>query len=259
LLFKIYGYLSSQNFNLLSYKLSLFLHGVKVKNYILVVDDDQLILYGLAKILTNDGYEVITAGTAAEAIEKLSYCPYDLCLLDVHLPDLSGLELMVIIRDMCPKTKIVIMTASFLDFDELSDNNTSAIANGASQFIPKPFNLCDISDVVQRALKGEENFQAGIRLSGKSTEKKSRKRPRTPWDESIVFQMSIIDQGDYTRKSLEARAVDISDNGIGLLTPYPLKELQVIGFDEKMENRIGVVVWSKMIDEDNCRVGIRFA
>jgi len=232
---------------------------VKVKNYILVVDDDQLILYGLAKILKNDGYEVQTAGSATEAIEKLSYCPYDLCLLDVHLPDLSGLEVMAIISDMCPKTKIVIMTASFVDFDELSDNNSQAIANGASQFIPKPFNLCDISDVVRQVLKGEENFQAGIRLSDRVTEKKSRKKPRTTWNGNIYFQMSIIDHGDYTRKSLEAQAVDISDNGIGLLTRYPLKESQVIGFDDKMDNRIGVVVWSKMIDEEKCRVGIRFA
>ncbi|MEJ2268603.1 MAG: hypothetical protein P8Y04_02385 [Desulfobulbaceae bacterium] len=56
-----------------------------------------------------------------------------------------------------------------------------------------------------------------------------------------------------------AQVVDISDRGIGLLSQYPLRESQVIGFDEKMNNRTGVVVWSKMMDEDNCRVGIRFA
>jgi hypothetical protein len=71
--------------------------------------------------------------------------------------------------------------------------------------------------------------------------------------------MSVIDQGNYTRWSLVAQAVDISGRGIGLLSQFPLRESQVIGFDEKMDNRIGVVVWSKMMDEDNCRVGIRFA
>ena len=230
-----------------------------MKNHILVVDDDQLILYGLAKILKNDGCEVITAGTATEAIEKLSFCPYDLCLLDVHLPDMNGLELMKIIRSMCPKTKVVIMTASFVDFSELSDNNSKAIANGASQFIPKPFNLCDISDVVQQVLQGKESFTAGIGFTGTVAEKRSRKTPRSPWNENIFFQMSVIDQGEYARKSLEAQAVDISDSGIGILTRHPLKESQVVGFDDTMGNRTGVVVWSKMIDEENCRVGIRFA
>jgi len=44
-----------------------------------------------------------------------------------------------------------------------------------------------------------------------------------------------------------------------LLSQYPLKEFQVVGFDEKMGNRTGVVVWSKMVDEENCRIGVRFA
>jgi len=230
-----------------------------VKNYILVVDDDQLILYALAKILKSEGYEVMTAATATEAIEKISYCPYDLCLLDVHLPDLNGLELMDIIRDMCPKTKVVIMTASYVDFDELSEINSKAIANGASQFIPKPFNLCDISEVVQQVLTADDNLHAGFSFNGSESKKRSRKKPRKPCNENIVFQMSVVDGGDYSRKFLEAEVVNISDSGLALMTRYPLKESQVISFDGKVDNRSGVVVWSKMIDEENCRAGIRFA
>ena len=71
--------------------------------------------------------------------------------------------------------------------------------------------------------------------------------------------MSVIERGNYTRKSFEARTVDISEDGIGLLTPHPLNESQIISFDERVDNRTGVVVWSKMIDEENCRVGVRFA
>ena len=230
-----------------------------MKHYILVVDDDQLILYALEKILRNDGYEVVTASTAAQAIEKLSFCPYDLCLLDVNLPDLNGLELMKITKDMCPEIRVVIMTASHFDSDKLSENNNKAIANGASHFISKPFDLCDITDVVQQALKGKENFQTDFQFAAKGFEKKSRKNPRAPFTENIFFQMSIIDQGNHTRKTLEAQAVDISDSGIGVLIHYPLKESQVIGFDEKVDSRTGVVVWSKMVDEENCRVGVRFA
>ena len=230
-----------------------------MKKYILVVDDDQLILYALAKILKNDGYEVVTAATAAEAIEKISFCPYDVCLLDVHLPDLNGLDLMTVIKEMCPGTKVIIMTASYVDSAELSENNSRAIANGASHFISKPFNLCDISEVVQQVLTGGENFHANFSFTGNGFEKKSRKKDRKRYNENIFFQMSIIEQGDYTRKSLEARTVDISDDGIGLVTPHPLKESQIISFNEKVENRTGVVVWSKMIDEENCRVGVRFA
>ena len=71
--------------------------------------------------------------------------------------------------------------------------------------------------------------------------------------------MSVIDQGNFTRWSLEAQAVDISDSGIGLLSRHPLKKSQIVGFDEKLGNKTGVVVWSKMVDEENCRAGLRFA
>jgi CheY-like chemotaxis protein len=230
-----------------------------MKKHILVVDDDQLILYALARALKDDEYEVETAASATEAIEKLSYSPYDLCLLDVHLTDMNGLELMKRIKASCPDTKVVIMTASCLDSTELSENNNAAIANGACHFIPKPFNLSEVTDVVQQILTGKKNFEIGFRYTGSGFEKKSRKTPRKPYNETIRFQMSVIDQGNYTRWSLIAQAVDISDGGIGLLSQYPLKESQIIGFDEKMDKKTGVVVWSKRVDEENCRAGIRFA
>ena len=130
---------------------------------------------------------------------------------------------------------------------------------GACHFIAKPFNLCGIKEVVLKVLAEEENFHTGFRYNGSGFVKKSRKHPRKPCSENIPFQMSVIDQGNFTRWSLEAKAVDLSDSGIGLLVQYPLKESQVIGFDEKMGNKTGVVAWSKMIDDENCRAGVKFA
>ena len=65
--------------------------------------------------------------------------------------------------------------------------------------------------------------------------------------------MSVIDQGNFTRWTLEAQAVDISVSGIGLLSKHPLKESQVVGFNEKLGNKTGVVVWSKMVDEESAK------
>ena len=230
-----------------------------MKKHILVVDDDELIQFALAKTLKGDAREVITVSTGIGAIKKLSYCPYDLCLLDIHLPDMNGLELMKVIREMCPETRIIIMTARYSDFAELNGNYKEAVASGASQFIPKPFNLCDISEVVEQVLRGEENVDKTFFFIGYGALKKSRKHPRKLCNGKVFFKMSVIDEGGISRKLLEARTVDISDNGIGLLTSFPIKKHQVISFDEKNENKTGVVTWSEMIDEDNCRVGVKFA
>jgi len=230
-----------------------------MKKHILVVDDEDLILYGLAKTLQDDTKDVITASTGIDAIKKLSFCPYDLCLLDIHLPDMSGLELMKVIREMCPETRIIIMTGSYSDFSELNGSFSEAIANGVSQFITKPFNLCEVREAVEQVLGGEEISDKGNFFIGNSTLKKSRRHRRKPCGEKVCFQMSIIDDGDISRKLLEAQVVDISDSGIGLLSEYPLSESQVIGFDEKNENKTGVVAWSKMINDTICRAGVKFA
>jgi DNA-binding response OmpR family regulator len=227
---------------------------------ILLVDDNQLVLYGLAKALKSSSYTVQTASTAQTAFKKLSFCPYDLCMLDINLPDINGMELMKVIKEFCPKTKIIIMTASNLESPVLSDNINSAINNGACHFIAKPFNLCEVTEVIQQVLDDTaDDFHTGFRFTGSDFIRKARKSPRKPFEEeNIFFQMSVIDEGHSIRRSMEAKVLDISETGIGLLTRYPIKESQVIGFDEKVDNKTGVVAWSKMIDEENCRVGIRF-
>jgi len=192
-----------------------------VNKNILVVDDNELILYGLFKVLQAESFTVQVASTTQMALENLAYCPYTLCLLDINLPDFNGLELMKIIKDVCPHTKIIVMTASYLGSPELSEKINGAIANGACHFIAKPFNLCGIKEVVLKVLAEEENFHTGFRYNGSGFVKKSRKHPRKPCSENIPFQMSVIEKGASTRWSLEAQAVDISDNGIGLLAQFP--------------------------------------
>jgi DNA-binding response OmpR family regulator len=230
-----------------------------MKKRILVVDEDQLILYALAKALKDEEIEVVTAATTSTAIEKLSSCKYDLCLLDLRLTDLSALGLMKIIRDNCPATKIILMTADNIAPPDLSEIYIHAITNGACHIIRKPFNLSEVAEAVQQVLAGVENLSIALAFNDADCEKKSRKHPRKPWNEKIYFQTSIIHQGISTRLSVEADTVDISDSGIGFLTQYPLKESQVISFDEKLDNKLGVVAWSKMIDDKNCRVGAKFS
>ena len=230
-----------------------------MKKQILVADEDQLILYALAKALEDDGCEVKTAATGTAAIEKLSHCPYDLCLLDANLTDSSGQEMIKMIKDICPEIKIILMATSYTDSIELVENNFDTISKGTCHLIPKPFDLYEVTEVVHQVLVEEENFFTGYRFASSGSGEKSRKTLRKFLNDNISFGLSVIYEGISTRLSLSAQIIDISDSGIGLLTPYPLQESQVIGFDEKLENRTGVVTWSKMIDEENCRAGVKFA
>lgn len=228
-----------------------------MKKKVLVIDDDQLILYGLQKALRQESVEVTTASSAALAEEELSLCPYDLCLLDIHLPDYNGLELMKIIKQICPKTKVIIMTASCLD-DELSANINQAAENGACHFITKPFDLGELKDIIHQALY-EDDFHTGVRFTDNAFVKKSRKFSRKNHAQELRLAMTILGKGKTLRWHTGARAVDISDGGIGLVTRYPLRVSQILRFRAEMAEKTGIVVWSTMQEDNTCRAGVRFA
>ena len=76
---------------------------------VLLVDDHALILQGIKFIVDSMSEigEVCTASSAAEAIALIKNKSFCVCLLDIELPDLSGFELLEIIRDRCPDSRII--------------------------------------------------------------------------------------------------------------------------------------------------------
>ena len=225
---------------------------------ILVIDDDHLILYGLRKALCQEAVEVTTASSGELALEELSLCPYDLCLLDIHLGDCNGLELMKIITRSCPETKVIIMTASYMGDEELSANIQQASKNGACHFITKPFDLDEIKDIIRQALH-EKNFHTGIRFTDNAFVKKTRKFSRRTHAQQLDIAMNILGEGEMQCRHTDARSVDISDGGIGLVTGYPLRVSQIIRFRADLAEKTGIVVWSAMQEDCTCRAGVRFA
>jgi DNA-binding response OmpR family regulator len=229
---------------------------------ILVIDDDKLICYGLKKALNQPEIEVETASTASEALLALTACSYDLCLLDIRLPDVHGFKMMQIIKDICPKTKIIVMTASFIVKDEeINKHISDAMRNGACYFIYKPFDLRQLKEVVARVM-GDENRdkkENGAGMDEEASVLSQRKQQRKACCDTIHFYVSVINDGEVKRWRTQAETVDISDDGIGIVTSYPLKESQIIGFDEALQKKSGVVVWSRMMENQKCRAGIRFA
>ena len=229
-----------------------------MKKKILVIDDDHLILYGLRKALCQESVEVTTADSAKIAEEILCTCTYDLCLLDIHLPDYNGLELMKIIKRACPQTRVIIMTASYMGDDELSANIQQAAKNGACHFITKPFDLGEVREVIRQALN-DENFHTGVRFRENAFVKKNRRHTRQPHSQQLNLAMTILGDGETRRWQTGAVSVDISTGGIGLVTRYPLRVSQIVSFNHDQTEKTGIVVWSTMQEDLSCRAGVRFA
>lgn len=114
---------------------------------VLIVDDEPNIRLALSQHLQSDTLRVITAGTAREALEAISNQHPDIVLLDVRLPDMSGLEACTRIHEMDRRLPVVIMTAF-----ARTDVAIEATRRGAFDYLIKPLDLKQLRDIVQKAV-----------------------------------------------------------------------------------------------------------
>src|SRR5262245_28453137 len=114
---------------------------------ILVVDDEQLIRWSLSERLTAEGYDVVEAGMAREALQRFGP-DIDLVLLDFRLPDSDGLSVLKKMKAEQPDVPIILLTA----FSSI-ETAVEAMKQGAYHYANKPFNLDEIALVVQKALE----------------------------------------------------------------------------------------------------------
>ncbi|HXN21390.1 MAG TPA: sigma-54 dependent transcriptional regulator [Candidatus Dormibacteraeota bacterium] len=127
------------------------------KGSILVVDDEAEIREGLELLLTSEGYTVTTAETGDAGLAKLDEQPFDLLLVDVSLPDRSGLDVLRDIRRRDPDLSVVLITA----YGSI-DTARAAFKNGAQDYITKPWSndelLAQVAQVVESRKLRDENL-----------------------------------------------------------------------------------------------------
>jgi response regulator of citrate/malate metabolism len=114
---------------------------------VLVVDDDFMVARIHARFVERtEGFEVCgTAHTAADALELSASLNPDLVLLDVHLPDMSGLELLGRLREPGKEVAVVMVTA-----ERGAAAVRQALHGGAMQYLVKPFDYDDLADRLHR-------------------------------------------------------------------------------------------------------------
>jgi DNA-binding NtrC family response regulator len=116
---------------------------------ILVVDDERTIGIAIQRLLSGCGYQVETALSGEEAVEKLQRTPYHLVITDLNLKKLTGMDLLRWIKEQAPETAVIMITA--YGSEKIA---VEAMKLGAADYVPKPFDNDELELVVGRVLEG---------------------------------------------------------------------------------------------------------
>ena len=116
--------------------------------HILVVEDDKMIASGLVYALEQEGYGVFHCENVKSAIKEIASQKFDLCILDMHLPDGTGFD----VREKLSGTAVIFLTV--VD-DEASI--VRAFEGGADDYVTKPFRIRELLARVRRTLGSEAN------------------------------------------------------------------------------------------------------
>jgi DNA-binding NtrC family response regulator len=121
---------------------------MKNKQRIYLVDDDELIISMLSRVLKNGGYEVRTANTADGIVSKIKSWSPAVVLLDIRIADKSGIDVLKDIVDQAITTQVVMLTA-----DDTAETAVKAMKLGAADYLTKPFNVDEVTIVLNNIIE----------------------------------------------------------------------------------------------------------
>lgn len=122
---------------------------------LLVVDDDELVVTAITRILSREGYHVLSAGDASEALRVLGAQPVDLMISDIDMPGMSGVELVSRVRHLFPDVVRILLSGR-----GSLDAALSAINEGeVYRFLTKPIGRSVLLDVVREGIERLEELR----------------------------------------------------------------------------------------------------
>lgn len=163
---------------------------MQVQSHILVVDDDREIRTLLQRYLDGQGFRVSVAADRRECEQKLGTGQFDLLVLDVMLPDGSGLDICRTLRDRKPHIPVILLTALKEDVDRII-----GLELGADDYLGKPFNPRELTARIRAVLR------------------RAAPEDAAPPPRALIYRFAGYTLEPDTRKVMDARSMLIDLTG----------------------------------------------
>ncbi|MCC7538443.1 MAG: sigma-54-dependent Fis family transcriptional regulator [Deltaproteobacteria bacterium] len=175
------------------------------RHSVLVVDDEELICWSLQKDLTKLGYSVTTASTAAEAVRAHQADPADVVLLDIALPDASGLSIIEELHRTREDTSIVMITSN-----TTLETAVEAVRLGAWDYLTKPFDYAKLHNVVAKAAE-----RVGLRQENRVLRARDRNAATPTIVAESLAMKTVLDLASRVAASDGATVLLLGESGVG--------------------------------------------
>ena len=121
---------------------------------ILVIDDEEHVREGCRKVLTREGYQVAIADSGDRGLKMIELQHYDIILLDLMMPSLSGFDVLAHVKALHPDSVIIVISGY-----ATVENSIEAMKKGAFDFIPKPFSPEQLRVLIKKAIEYNRAMQ----------------------------------------------------------------------------------------------------
>ena len=162
---------------------------------ILVVDDEKIVRESLFHWFEDEGYSVDTAEDAVDALKQFDKGKYDLILLDMKMPGMSGLELLSKIKEIDKDSSVILITA----FASVP-TAIQALKEGAYDYVTKPVDPDELNNLVKNAIEQKALKDENYMLKNKI--------------EQLVIPENLIGESEEMRKIFELIKQRFPENGI---------------------------------------------
>jgi PAS domain S-box-containing protein len=220
------------------------------KNKILIVDDNMGICESMSDILEDQGYEVSTFNNGSEAIDKIKQTLFNVAMIDIKLPDMSGTQILKECKKSYPDMVCIIMTGH-----ASVENAVNALKEGADEFFTKPLAMEEALHRIEDAL-GKQQLKRNLKESEETFRNIFQNAQvglyRTRIEDGKVIESNeqLAKMFDYKNRKEFISECIVSNNYVELgRRGKMLKEIKTTGRVENFETRFyrkdGSIFWGR--------------